>query len=226
MSMVQSHSSWTCTGSQGSGSVAARSAMVVSLVGDLSKIAVEFADHRNALFSKLSDLLRERYEFHAKRWLSTPHAELPDIQLPWEAKDQSSSEPEIPSHEALDGLSKDVLSMYRVLLKNLNGDSVRRIFAKAFEEIAERFEQRLTQELLAPTPPYFDRPGCSLGDRLAMDLAYLHRELQKLSGITAPLQRLFADMLQHLRSAFLEEELPKALHPAVLEAVSLMLASP
>ena len=38
-------------------------------------MATEYGDHRNALFGKLSDLLRERYEFHAKKWLSSPHPE-------------------------------------------------------------------------------------------------------------------------------------------------------
>merc|ERR1719261_427364 len=38
-----------------------------ALVGDLSKISGEFDEHRNLLFGKLSDLLSERFEFHARR---------------------------------------------------------------------------------------------------------------------------------------------------------------
>ncbi|CAK8992039.1 Cyclin-dependent kinases regulatory subunit, partial [Durusdinium trenchii] len=49
---------------------------------------------------------------------------------------------------------KDITAMYRVLLRNLNYDSVRKIFARAFEEIASSFRRRLEQDLPAPSPPY------------------------------------------------------------------------
>lgn len=193
--------------------------VVATLVGDLSKIAAEYTDHRTALFSKLSDLLRERYDFHAKRWLSSAHGELGDLGAWAEAGGPSAQEVEAARHESLEGLVKDVTNMYRALLKNLTGDSVRRIFAKAFEDIAARFEQRLGQELQAPAPPYADRPGHSLGDRLALDVAFLREQLEKLSGISTPLRSLLIDLLNHLRTKLPADDPLKALHPAALEVL-------
>eukprot|EP00435_Cladocopium_sp_Y103_P049169 s144_g14.t1 len=47
----------------------AKEKLVAALLKDLSKIASEFAEHRTALFGKLSDLLRVHYEKHSQRWL-------------------------------------------------------------------------------------------------------------------------------------------------------------
>lgn len=212
-------------------SAAARSAAVL-LVGDLAKIATEYTDHRTALFGKLSDLLQDRYQFHAKKWLFTPHHEIragSDSALWGEAApgadaDGAEQTPggagtSLNPHEALDGFVKDITNMYRVLLKNLTGDSVRKIFAKAFEEIAAKFEQRLSQELVAPSPPYGDQVGRSLGDRLALDVAFLREQLEKLSGISTPLQRLLVDLVCHLRARLPADDPLKALHPAALEAL-------
>lgn len=192
---------------------------MATLVSDLSKISTEYTDHRTALFGKLSDLLRERYEFHAKKWLSTAHPAMKDS-APWiHEVDVTPQEIDLCPHEALEGLVKDIISMYRVLLKNLTGDSVRRIFAKAFEEISGKFELRVSQELVASTPPYEDRVGRSLGDRLALDVAFLQEQLEKLSGISTPLQRLLFEMLQHLQAKLPADQPVKALHTAALEVL-------
>jgi len=193
--------------------------VVAALAEELTKIAAEFSEHRGALFSKLSDLLRERYEHHAKKWLSSVHPEVKGDAFGSEGEEVKAQAIDLTPHEALDGLVKDITSMYRVLLKNLTGDSVRRIFAKAFEDISVRFEQRLGQELSAPTPPYEERVGRSLGDRLAMDIAFLQEQLEKLSGISTPLQRLLFDLLHHLQTKLPADEPTKALHPSALEVL-------
>jgi len=198
---------------------AAGGRVVATLVADLSKITTEYTDHRTALFGKLSDLLRERYEFHAKKWLSTPHPVMRES-APWIDKpDVPPGDIELCPHEALEGLVKDIISMYRVLLKNLTGDSVRRIFTKAFEEISTKFETRLTQDLAPASAPYEDRIGRSLGDRLALDVAFLQEQLEKLSGISTPLQRLLLEMLQHVQTKLPCDQPLRAMHPTVLEVL-------
>ncbi|CAE7242555.1 VPS54 [Symbiodinium natans] len=199
----------------------ARGAMVAALLSDLSKIASEFSEHRTALFGKLSDLLKNAYEKHAKQWLGAPHGQQGDGSL-WKGDDAvvklQRSESSLREHEALEGLVKDITAMYRVLLRNLNYDSVRKIFARAFEDMASLFLQRLEQEIAAPSPPYSDGVGCSLGDRLLLDFAYLNTELEKLTGITTPLERLVCDLIQHLLTKLPEDALRKP-HPIVLEVL-------
>eukprot|EP00931_Biecheleriopsis_adriatica_P007297 TRINITY_DN1085_c0_g1_i3.p1 TRINITY_DN1085_c0_g1~~TRINITY_DN1085_c0_g1_i3.p1 ORF type:complete len:1034 (+),score=258.40 TRINITY_DN1085_c0_g1_i3:56-3157(+) len=200
---------------------AARGALVTAMLGDLSTIASEYSEHRSALFGKLSDLLRIHYEMHSKKWLSAPHQEAGGDVKVWQGDGAAlakNGELDFSPHEALEGLVKDVTAMYRVLLKNLNFDSVRKIFARAFEEIASRFEQRLGQELAAPSPPYSEGPGRTLGDRLLFDLAFLQKELEKLTGISTPLQRLLCDLVQHLQAKLPADPLRK-LHPNVLEVL-------
>merc|ERR1711972_1270040 len=118
-----------------------------------------------------------------------------------------------------EGLVKDITSMYRVLLKNLNADTVRKIFANAFTEMALKFEQRLGQEFSTPTPPYEERTGRSLGDRIAWDIAFLQEQLDKLSGISTPLRSLLSDLIRHLQGHMPAGDPLKALHPAALEAL-------
>merc|ERR1712014_383739 len=114
--------------------------------------------------------------------------------------------------------------MYKVLLKNLNGDSVKRIFAKAFEDIASRFESRLIELAAArqegasppsgPQHPYGVDIGATLGDRLALDIAYLNEQLGKHTVISAPLQGLLMDLTRHVQARLsTTDEAWKAIHP-------------
>jgi len=201
---------------------------VAGLVEDLSKIATEFADHRTALHGKLSDLLHDRYTVHAKKWLNSPHSEVPKgaHDALWDAEAAAQAEPAAAAavnlcpHDSLEGFAKEVTNMYRVLLKNLTHESVRKIFAKAFEEIAAKFKARLSEEMMAvSTPPYEAKVGRTLGDRLLLDVAYLKEQLGKLSGISTPLQRLLVDMVSHIQSHVPASDQLKGLHPNVLEAL-------
>lgn len=195
----------------GSGSAAGS-----ALLADLSKIASEYDEHRNALFGKLSDLLRERFEVHAKSWMHTAHPEVPaDYSIGGGEGGVS-----IIPHSALDGLVKDFSQMYKVLFKNLTGDSVKKIFAKAFTDIGAKFEQRLSQALNATSPPYEDQVGRSLGDRLAMDVAFLQEKLAPVcQGISTQLHNLVFDLLHHLQTKLQGEEPIRRLHPTCYEAL-------
>lgn len=193
------------------------------LLGDLEKIATEYTDHRTLLFGKLSDLLRDRYEHHARKWLATAHSELKPGSTAWItgpiAGAESSQAIDLSPHEALEALVKEYTTMYRVLLRSIDGAGVRNIFSQAFTDIAEKFEQRLDEEMSASSPPYGDAPGYTVGDRLTMDVAYLQEQLGKLSGITTPLQQLLFRFVQHLRSKLPTEDPVRAVHPSVPEAL-------
>lgn len=200
------------------------------LLGDLSKISGEFDEHRNLLFGKLSDLLSERFEFHARKcpkpWMGSPHQEINAAAVAWvESSVGAEQNISLHQHEALEGLVKDITSMYKVLLRNLTGESVKKIFAKAFTEISKKFEES-SNSMPASSPPYMERVGCSLGDRLAMDLAYLQEQLSKLSGIATPLHHLLGDLVHHLQTKLPAEDPLKRLHPSVLEALQRSRALP
>lgn len=193
-----------------------------ALAGDLANIATLYGDHRKELFTKLSALLSERYVHHAKRWLSTPHGELQEDNPLW-TEDPTTVDPEaevnLTPHEALEGFVKDITKMYTTLLRHLSNDVVRGIFAKAFEDIATRFEQRLGQDFQTPSPPYMDQVGRTLGDRLALDIAYMGEQLEKLAVINKPLQQLLAGFLQNLQTRLPVDEELKLLNHTVVEAL-------
>jgi len=198
-----------------------------SMVDDLSKIASEYTNHRNLLFNKLSELLHDRYAAHAKKWLSAAHPQLEADSLAWllpqePGTDSDGFEVQLHPHDALRGLAEDIGKMYRALLKNLMIDSVRMIFAKAFEDMASKFDQQLihvAQEFSTPTPPYEDKLGFTLGDRLVQDVAFLRGELENLNGISMSLGRLLLEMLQHLQTRLPTSDRLKALHPAMLSTL-------
>lgn len=192
---------------------AARQA-VAAMVGDLTKVATEYNDHRDKLYKRLSDLLKERYEVHAKKWLGSVHTD--PISGEFGA---AGVEIQLNQHVALEDLVRDIQNMYRVLLKSLTGENVKKIFDQAFKEMAVKFEQRLQQELPAPSPPYEDMVGSSLGDRLALDVAYLQEQLMKLSGIATPLRSFLADLLKHLQVCLPSSDPVRALHSQTLEAL-------
>jgi len=191
------------------------------LLGELARIGVEYAEHRLALLDKLSDILRERYEVHAKKWLATPH---PDPRADnWnEVGDGSQGVPwnlDLNPHTAMEGLTKDFTAMYNVLSKNLSGEYVQKIYIKAFMEVAVKFEHRVMSGVPAPSPPYEDVVGRTLGDRLALDAAFIQDQLEKLTGIALPLRRLLCEFVHHLRTKLPVEDLLRRLNPSVIEAL-------
>jgi len=188
-------------------------------VSDLSQVTAEYAGHRMEMFDKLSALLRERYEVHSKKWLGSPHPEAAAGEAAWLEAGEAPKAAELNPHGALEGLVKDISAMYSVLAKSLGADSLQKIFGKAFAEIAARFEQRLGSGLAAPTPPYGPVAGRSLGDRLALDVAFLQEQLGRHAHISTPLQHLLSDFARHLQAKLPADDPVRQLHPAVLEAL-------
>lgn len=202
-------------GAPAAGSVALE---LLECVEDLTNVVTDFALHRLEIFDKLSALLRERYEAHAKRWLGSVHPAGTDP-VSWAMDDDGQRSVELSPHTALEGLVRDITALYTVLTKSLSAEMIQKIFGRAFAEIATRFEQRLGSELLAPSPPYDGRVGCSLGDRLIMDVAFLQEQLGKLSFITMPLKHLLADLVHHLRTKLPEEDPLRRSNLVALEAL-------
>lgn len=71
----------------------------------------------------------------------------------------------------------------------------------------------------APSPPYEDVVGRTLGDRLALDAAFIQDQLEKLTGIALPLRRLLCEFVHHLRTKLPVEDLLRRLNPSVIEAL-------
>jgi len=174
---------------------------VVAALNELGSVTTDFNDLKQSLFQKLSDILCSAYESHSRKWLGSPHHEVPSGAAPPQAPDGVLNVVDLHPHEALQGLVKDFSSMNRVLLKALAVENVRKIFAKAFSDIAVKFEKQLEGKMEAPSPPYEGRMGRSSGDRMAMDLAFLFEQLGQLTGIELASQHLIADMMQHLRTS-------------------------
>mmetsp|Transcript_104382 Transcript_104382/g.290839 ORF Transcript_104382/g.290839 Transcript_104382/m.290839 type:complete len:346 (+) Transcript_104382:2632-3669(+) len=191
---------------------------IMEPIGDLSKVVAEYAAHRAEIFDKLTGILRERYDHHAKRWLGSAHPEMSVDLCP--GNDAEAQPPvHLHPHGAIEGLIKDITAMYTVLSKSLSMESVQKIFGKAFAEMAWSFEECLGNGLAAPSPPYEGAVGRSLGDRLAMDIAFLHDQLGRLVGISTPLQNLLADLIYHIRARLPMEDPLRQLHPAALEVL-------
>lgn len=201
------------------GAGGSRPSLSAAAIAELSKVAAEFGDHRTSLYGKLSIMLRERYDVHAKKWLSAPHPEAPTGPAPWDEGAGPDADVELKPHESVENLAKDIYKMYQFILRILPSDTVRRIFSKAFAEIASKFEQHIGQELAAPSPPYEAKPGRTLGDRLAMDVAYMREQLGKLSAVATPMNSLVCDLVHHLQTKLPADEPLKRLQPVVLEAL-------
>ena len=91
-------------------------------------LAQEFADHREDLFTKLSDILVERFEVQSVQWFS-------------EEKQESALK-----------LAKDFSAMYRVLLKALAPADSKKIFSRAFNSVSERFAGKLKEISMSSNP--------------------------------------------------------------------------
>ena len=91
-------------------------------------LAQEFADHREDLFTKLSDILVERFEVQSVQWFT-------------EEKQESALK-----------LAKDFSAMYRVLLKALAPADSKKIFSRAFNSVSERFAGKLKEISMSLNP--------------------------------------------------------------------------
>merc|ERR1712032_1509068 len=183
-------------------------------ISELSKAITEVANHRNEICEKLSSLLRERYDIAARSWLGSPHGEARCTLDSW------GSSVDLYPHPAMEGLIKDIAAMCSVLSKSLPTDSMQRVFARAFTDIATSFGQKFGGgSFPVPSFPYAGAPTQSLGDRLAMDVAFLGEQLERFPSVALPSQRLVADFIHHLQTRLPADDSLRRLHPATVEAL-------
>lgn len=204
-------------------STAAQGAVTV-LLGELTSVAEDYATHRRELFDKLAQMLIDRYVHHSGQWLHDPHNQIEPGSDAVFSADQGEIDTNqrfnLNPHPALEGFVKDITNLYKVLLRSLTGETVRQIFANAFEDIGGKFETRISEEFEAPTPPYEARIGRTLADRLVLDVAYLQDQLERYAGIATPLKMLLSNLCDHLRIRFESSDDPlRILHPHVVEVL-------
>ena len=87
------------------------------------QVVLELNEHRMEIFFKLSDILIGRFEFHLGKWIVPA-----------------------PGPSPTEGIEKDFSQMYKVLVKSLQSDNLKRVFARAFNECAHRFRERLGEQ--------------------------------------------------------------------------------
>jgi hypothetical protein len=109
-------------------------------------------------------VLVSRYDAHAKQWLIA-------------IKDGKQE-----NQETLQQLTKDITTLYRVLLKSLSADHVQAIFASSFDQMGERFRASVGPDHLAHAVV------------IRADLIFFHDALTLLPVISPQVAALFADL--------------------------------
>lgn len=139
----------------------------------LQQVVLELNDHKMEIIFKLSDILISRWEYHLKKWLS-----IDTVQG--------------GSSAVIDGVIKDYVQMYKVLLKSIQVDSLKRVFSRAFSESAKKFAQRV-DEIIASGPT-----AGSLAPQLRIDLLYLYQNMMvgdSLAGVRSQFNNLMLNLI-------------------------------
>ena len=133
--------------------------VVEEYVSELAQgVVMDLNDHRMEIFFKLSDILISRFEYHLAKWCTC-----------------SDNSP-------LEGIVKDFSQMYKVLLKSLQTDNLKRVFARAFNESTHRFRTKVDGSQRA----------------LPADLLFLYQAFlaaEAMSGLHSSLASMTEDML-------------------------------
>jgi hypothetical protein len=135
----------------------------------LVQTVMELNEHRMEVFIKLGDILVSRFDFHIKAWI-----------------DEATT-------SAMDGIVKDFSAMYKVLLKSLQTDNLKRVFARALSESAAHFSERINGVQLKGAE------RSEFACRARIDLLYLFQNLiggDSMGGIKPALVSMIAEMLE------------------------------
>ena len=139
----------------------------------LQQVVLELNDHKMEIIFKLSDILISRWDYHLKKWVSV------------EAAPGGSS-------AVIDGVIKDYVQMYKVLLKSIQTDSLKRVFSRAFSESAKKFTQRV-EEIIASGPT-----AGNLAPQLRIDLLYLYQNMMvgdSLVGVRGQFNNMMTNLI-------------------------------
>jgi len=149
----------------------------------LQQVVLELNDHKMEIIFKLSDILISRWDYHLKRWI---------VSDPAAAAGGSSA--------VLDGVIKDYVQMYKVLLKSIQTDSLKRVFSRAFSESTNKFNDRLAEVIASgPTAGF-------LAPQLRGDLLYLYQNMlvgDSLLGVRGQFNTMMTNPLAQSRRCFL-----------------------
>lgn len=151
----------------------------------LMQVVMELNDHRMDVFIKLGDILIGRFDFHMKYWFAI---------APQGASEASPME----------GVVKDFTQMYKVLLKSLQTDHLKRIFSRALSESAQHYSDRVEEIAGSSTipPKILSEFAC----KFRIDILFLYQNLlagDSMAGVRASVNSMVQEMV-----GVTEERLP------------------
>jgi hypothetical protein len=141
----------------------------------LVNTVVELNEHRMDILMKLADILISRFDHHLKLWLAVGAT----------------------GQGPLDGIVKDFTQMYKVLLKSLQPENLKRVFSRAFSESCNKFESKLQE--LAGSPTLAPVAKSELSIKVRVDLLYLYQDLlvgESMGGVRSALNDMISEMLR------------------------------
>jgi len=141
----------------------------------LVNTVVELNEHRMDILMKLADILISRFDHHLKLWLAVSAT----------------------GQGPLDGIVKDFTQMYKVLLKSLQPENLKRVFSRAFSESCNKFESKLQELVGSPTLAPVAKSELSI--KVRVDLLYLYQDLlvgESMGGVRSALNDMISEMLR------------------------------
>ena len=144
----------------------------------VQQLVMELNEHRMEIFFKLSDILISRFDFHLKRWVAI--------------------EPAPPADGTpMEGIVKDFSQMYKVLIKSLQTDNLKRVFARAFNESCHKFREKVGElTSSATTPP---KLLAEYACRFRIDLLFLYQNMlvgETMGGLKSSLSSMVEEILE------------------------------
>jgi hypothetical protein len=137
---------------------------------------MELNDHRRDIHMKLADILISRFEYHLKVWFAVG----------------APSAGQTP----LEGMVKDFTQMYKVLLKSLQVENLKRVFARAFSESGLRFNEKVKE--LGHSPSASPSMLSELACKVRLDLLFLYQNMlvgESMGGVKSSLNDMVTEMI-------------------------------
>lgn len=172
----------------------------------LVQVVLELNEHRMDVFIKLGDILISRFDHHVK--LAVAIGQTPQ------------------ASPALEGVAKDFSQMYKVLLKSLQTDNLKRVFSRAFSESGDHFDSKLADITNSPSTPLPVKS--ELACRLRTELLFMYQTLlagESMTGVKQALDGLVGSMLATIESRLPLVDKSSAAEAAVVKLKDLLAQS-
>ena len=143
----------------------------------LVQAVMELNDHRMDVYMKLADILISRFDHHLKIWFAV-------------------GAPNNNSNAPLEGIVKDFTQMYKVLLKSLQAENLKRVFSRAFSESSSRFADKVQE--IGSSPSVSPAVLSELACKVRIDLLFLYQNLlvgESMGGVKGSLNEMVSEML-------------------------------